>query len=328
MLNFRFLNPEIFQGSIQNKNYFEGWYYKVITRDEKTLLSVIPGISTAKGDGHSFIQVIQPHPGRTAYVRYPLESFTASKRHLTIGIRDNSFTERGMALNIQSPEASLKGALEFTDIIPFPKSVFRRGIMGPFGYVPFMECYHGIVSIHHRVNGILEIDGSKIDFGGGTGYIEKDWGRSFPSAWIWFQSYFADSNTTVMFSVADIPFMKSRFCGILAFLYFGGKYYSIATYNGAKIKAYSLDGHGFSIRLQNRKYELYLKADYTESGLLKAPVKGLMQRDIGETLNARSFTAFRAIGGETLFQGQNEHTGLEICGDVQNVFGRAKPPLS
>ncbi|WP_243392439.1 MULTISPECIES: tocopherol cyclase family protein [unclassified Mesotoga] len=27
-----------------------------------------------------------------------------------------------------------------------------------------------------------------IDLTGGKGYIEKDWGRSLPDAWIWMQS--------------------------------------------------------------------------------------------------------------------------------------------
>ena len=43
-----------------------------------------------------------------------------------------------------------------------------------------MECYHGIVSMDHTVNGLIEINNEKIDFSEGRGYIEKDWGRSFP----------------------------------------------------------------------------------------------------------------------------------------------------
>jgi tocopherol cyclase len=32
------------------------------------------------------------------------------------------------------------------------------------------------------------VGGRRVDFSGGSGYIEKDWGRSFPRAWIWAQS--------------------------------------------------------------------------------------------------------------------------------------------
>ncbi len=53
---------------------------------------------------------------------------------------------------------------------------------------PAMECYHGVVSMYHLLSGHLEINGDKVDFSGGKGYIEKDWGRSMPSDWIWIQA--------------------------------------------------------------------------------------------------------------------------------------------
>ncbi len=51
-------NPIIFQGSLHKKNYFEGWYYKQVSSDQKTSLSFIPGISLSEHDPHSFIQYI------------------------------------------------------------------------------------------------------------------------------------------------------------------------------------------------------------------------------------------------------------------------------
>lgn len=62
------------------------------------------------------------------------------------------------------------------------------GVMGPFRFAPFMECYHGVLSLDHSVDGTLEVDGERISYEGGRGYTEKDWGRSFPSAWVWVQS--------------------------------------------------------------------------------------------------------------------------------------------
>lgn len=37
--------PEIFQGRGKKKDYFEGWYFKLIDKIEKTAYSIIPGIS-------------------------------------------------------------------------------------------------------------------------------------------------------------------------------------------------------------------------------------------------------------------------------------------
>ena len=52
--------------------------------------------------------------------------------------------------------------------------------MGWYGYLPTMECFHGILSIDHKLKGALSIDDKKISFNNGRGYIEKDWGRNFP----------------------------------------------------------------------------------------------------------------------------------------------------
>lgn len=77
------LKPIIFQGSIKNKHYFEGWYFKQVTADQKYSLSFIPGISLNKNDRHSFIQYILVETGddgryttHTGYVRFDLRDFT------------------------------------------------------------------------------------------------------------------------------------------------------------------------------------------------------------------------------------------------------------
>jgi len=38
-------SPELFQGIYKSKNYFEGWYYKLISADHKHIYAVIPGIA-------------------------------------------------------------------------------------------------------------------------------------------------------------------------------------------------------------------------------------------------------------------------------------------
>lgn len=37
--------PILFQGNLNKKNYFEGWYYKLVNKDKTISLSFIPGIN-------------------------------------------------------------------------------------------------------------------------------------------------------------------------------------------------------------------------------------------------------------------------------------------
>jgi succinate dehydrogenase/fumarate reductase flavoprotein subunit len=48
------------------------------------------------------------------------------------------------------------------------------GTMGWYAFVPAMECYHGVLSFDHLLEGGLELNGQYIDYTGGRGYIEKD----------------------------------------------------------------------------------------------------------------------------------------------------------
>jgi hypothetical protein len=54
--------------------------------------------------------------------------------------------------------------------------------MGWYSFIPFMECKHGIVSANHKIKGKITVNNQIIDFDEGQGYIEKDWGTSFPEA--------------------------------------------------------------------------------------------------------------------------------------------------
>jgi hypothetical protein len=78
----RLYNPELFQGNLRKKHYFEGWYFKHVTRDLSNTFSVIPGISLAENDTHAFIQIMNGYTGKTDYIRYPIEEFRRDKRKL------------------------------------------------------------------------------------------------------------------------------------------------------------------------------------------------------------------------------------------------------
>jgi hypothetical protein len=80
--------------------------------------------------------------------------------------------------------------------------------MGPYSFAPFMECNHGILSMDHRLSGSLTVDEDTAAYVGGRGYIEKDWGRGFPSGYIWTQSnHFEEEEVSISASVARIPWL-------------------------------------------------------------------------------------------------------------------------
>lgn len=178
-------NPSWFQGSLPGKRYFEGWYFKQTDVSGKTIWAFIPGVSLSPGDDHSFVQAINGRTGQSWYFRYPIEAFSYSSKSFFIRIGENTFSSSSLNLNLQQKDITINGTLTFTDMVTFNISLIKPGIMGWYRYVPGMECYHGVVSLNHEVNGTLNINHKTLHFDKGKGYIEKDWGISMPKAWIW-----------------------------------------------------------------------------------------------------------------------------------------------
>lgn len=312
----RIFHPEIFQGKHKTrKDYFEGWYFKCIDLEQKAPIAVIPGVSYQKDgqDAHAFIQIMDVAHGQVHYFRFPLSEFHADDKRFEIQIGDNSFSRTELRLNIQNEQGCYKGRLRFENIVPFPRTLANPGIMGPYTFVPGMECYHGIVNIHHEIQGCLTFNQAEYCYNGGYGYIEKDWGTSFPSAWIWLQSnHFPEGNVSLMFSYANIPWRGKSFMGLISFLRIGEKLYRFGTYTRARIDRLATDGGGLDIQLSDKQYVLSIQVENGAGGMLKAPKNGLMADEIRESISGVVHVSLTHKNGEVLYRGTGTQTGVEI----------------
>jgi len=313
--------PELFQGSLRKRGYFEGWYLKHVSADLQNVLAFIPGISLS-AEPHAFIQVINGISGKTLYFSYELDSFSWDRRSFTVRIGNSVFSDRFSSIDISQDNHEINGMLEYSGITPYPKTVFSPGIMGWYSFVPFMECNHGVVSMHHSIEGELVIDSSTVDFTGGTGYIEKDWGTSFPQSWIWLQcNTFEGKPASLMLSIAKIPWVRKFFIGFISFLNVDGKLYSFSTYNGSDIDSVQWDSTGeLRVGLSNREHHLEITVFSESFGSLKAPRLGTMERFIRESLDSRVSVKLYNRRGTVLFSGEGTRAGFEIIPELLEYF--------
>jgi tocopherol cyclase len=314
----RLYNPEVFQGNLRKKHYFEGWYFKNVTRSPSRTFSFIPGVSLVENDSHAFIQIMNGDKGNIEYIRYPLDEFRWEKRRLFLQIGSSTFTDRGLILNIESEGINLTGRIDFNNIIKYPKSIFSPGIMGWYSFVPFMECYHGIVSVNNDLFGEISINGNLIDFNNGKGYIEKDWGVSFPEAWIWIQSNnFDEHDTSFSFSIAKIPWLGRFFIGFIAFLYLNKKFYLFSTYNKSIVSEINHDKDAIDITIRNNKYILKIRVIINSFGDLKAPISGEMSRRIKESIDSEVHLQLFDKYYNLEYESTGKNVGLEI---IEKIF--------
>ena len=317
----RLYNPGVFQGNLRKKNYFEGWYFKQVTKDLSHTFSFIPGISLVRNDPHSFIQVMDGSTGFTDYIRYPLEGFRWERKELFVKVGSSVFTRTGIVLDIESERTVVKGEIDFRNIIRYPKSIFSPGIMGWYSFVPFMECNHGIVSVNHDLTGEISFNNNVIRFDGGKGYIEKDWGVSFPEAWIWVQSNnFNEHDTSFMLSIAKIPWMGRYFIGLISFLYLNKQFYLFSTYNKSFFSVSGNDKYALEIILTNRTSELKIRVIKNSFCDLKAPVAGEMSRRIKESIDSEVQLHLSDRNVNQEYEGTGKNVGLEIIEGIFNYI--------
>ena len=311
-------NPERFQGHGKTRSYFEGWYFKLVSRDKRSL-AIIPGLAYDEhGEGHAFIQILDGNKKTSSYIKFDVSQFRASKDKFLVTIGGNVFSDQQITLNLDE----LKGTISFRDTVGWPKPWYSPGIMGPFSFVPFMECYHGIVSMDHQLQGNMNLNGENIDFWDGRGYIEKDWGRSFPSAYTWMQSnHFSERGISLKCSVARIPWLRSSFTGFIAGLWYKDHLIRFTTYNSSELLKCGIEQNQVIIKLKNPDFLLDITANRSEATQLASPIRGAMEGRIQETMNARLDIKLSLIrSGKVVLEDSGMNAGLEVAGAVEEII--------
>lgn len=315
-------NPVLFQGSLQRKNYFEGWYFKQASRNENTIISFIPGISLCEADPHAFVQYIlvtiddyENKTTQTGYVRYDLNDFSFCDQPFNIQVGANCFSETSQSILLRDRNFNVQGTLQIGQLLPIKTSILMPNIMGPFAYLPRMECYHAIVSMNHTLDGNLVIDNRLINFTSGKGYIEKDWGTSFPKEYIWIQSnHFQNSETSIFLSVAHIPFIFSSFQGFICNLIYKGQEYRFATYNKSTVCINKVSNEEVCMTLSRADITLTIKASNSNPGQLVAPLLGNMEKIIKEGGCEEVHIKLVDIKNKLIYEDVGRLAGIEVVG--------------
>ena len=333
----RFYTPGAYHGRDRKGIFFEGWYYKLISADLNQRLAIIPGVfhHPDPQNHHAFIQVLNGMTSQVNYHRYPLEAFHASLRDFNIQVGSSSFYHHGIQLDITGEDQSIQGDLEFEDIHPWPVKIFSPGVMGPYRFAPLMQTYHGILSLDHTIQGNLQVNGMQYNFSNGLGYIEKDWGRTFPRAYIWMQSnHFTQKGVSLTASVATIPWLTSWFRGFLIGLLVDGKLYRFTTYLGSKIETLTVSDEDVSWITAGTKrsdpdgefnrFRLTIQAERGSAGLLSSPELDGMTPRIFESLTASIKVSLMGLDQEgksakVIFEGRGTCGGLEVAGSIEEI---------
>lgn len=320
-------DPDLYHGWRKKNNFFEGWYFKLVNSTADYSISFIPGIHKNKDSrlSHSFIQVLDDYTKRFHYMKYPESEFYPEKNRFSMKINSSVFSSESIALNIKNKDMSISGRINFNNMLKWPDSVLNPGSMGFYNYLSFMECYSQVCAIDTKLSGKLSIDGDMIDFTGGKGYIEKNWGESFPHCWIWVQTNsFSAKEGALTCSIGYIPFPFHSFRGFLIGFSCEDKFYKFTTMNRSSI---SLNKNDTDIIItanhKNMELTIETKTNPEDFILCYGPKNNSMLPYVKETLSGKVFVELKdKTTNRVVFSDTGMCSGIEYGGEqgMYNIF--------
>ncbi|KAJ3152707.1 Cysteine protease atg4c [Irineochytrium annulatum] len=251
----------------------------------------------------------------------------------------------------------VKGDVEFLDVRPFPRSFYAPTIMGPFAFLPAMECYHGVVSMHHRTRGEIRVGDEAVDLNEGIGYLEKDHGYNFPKTNV----FKKEEGSCLLISVADVPLMSDigalaklvsmggswgdaalrafRITGFLVMLHHEATNttHNMSLYAGGAVKLIRFrveeveDGHfvhllALEFTKGNMRLIVQIRRPLGSGVPLYGPAasSSKMTLLVEESIVDVQIKCCLEVGGKIVFDDVGFEAGLEVVGDIASMQERCK----
>lgn len=320
------INPDIYHGTNKKNSFFEGWYFKLVDKNMNNVISIIPGIYLGKSNenSHSFIQILQGITANYSYKKFNKDEFSSNNNNeFDINVANSSFSLKRISLNINDDTCYINGIVSFKNLMKWPDSVINPGSMGYYNFIPHMQCYSQVSVMDMDLEGSLNINGSEINFSGGKGYIEKNWGSAFPYSWTWVQcNSFNNRKASISCSIGHIPFMLTSFRGFLIGLFVDDKFYKFTTINKSTLNIVQ-NALDVIITTENKKYKLIIetKTDRSAFMLCMGPRDDKMVPLVEENLKASvKVTLIDKLISKTIFCENGLCCGIEYGGDQRMIL--------
>lgn len=254
---------------------FEGFYFKTAQKSGSTLV-IICGFAKSNDKQHAFIQV-STQSIDTFYFEYPLNDLKSNDEAFSFTLGKNKFNQEGIRIDEKDCQVELK----FSDFTLWNRSYFNPSIMGVLTYVPFVECKHDIISPSISVSGSARLNERELEFDSASGYIDKNWGKSFPKDYFWGHiSSFNNSSISIQFAKARPKWLFWKIPVHVGFLRINDEIHLFRSWKKGKM-TFSNVGQE-KLVLVNKRFKIVLHFDQGRALNLKAPYEGKLDQLILE----------------------------------------------
>ena len=321
--------------------HFEGWYYRIshpTTQESWVLIAAYWQDDYA--EGHAFIELIHHPSGRiykAIYDDVSVDSIQANAGEFVLKLDDLLLT----ANEIRGHFRTDLGESIYLDLVVdgcaywgAPQDEGNRWTMGWATEMPGVPLRWHVHHLKAQATGQIETDEYRWSFNGYPLHQEKNWGRAFPSSWIWMQSNRFEGRPDVAFAAAGGQIFPTRWSpdGYMAGLRWRDQFFTWRTQDGhrfpeAKFSIDETTGRGsWRLEAENWRHRIEVSIDAPLSQLIPidVPTDGGLQIGAVEHLAAdMEIKVYRRSGVswalvDTVY---SRSTAVEAGGDVARSLG-------
>ena len=135
-------------------------------------------------------------------------------------------------------------------------------------------------------------------------------------------NHFEDEGTSLMASIANIPWLVSSFDGFLVGFLYKEKIVRFTTYTGSKITKFQMMENKIIAHFEDKKHRLELEANKTSGINLASPIEGSMTGRILESITSKIHVRLFKLHKNTeeiIFEGTGRNAGLDIGGQLEEL---------
>ena len=274
------LKPTQLQGNLDKVNYFEGWFQKIYSQELKVTFIIIYGFATENTDDEiGFIQIHIPEQP-IIHLKFNkadvyLDKF---KHHIQFG--SQLISNEKIYIKTECLQIDLSITTDAANKVKFHT-------MGNYYLIPGIPCYHCVMIKNSSVKGVIIYNEKVYPLSSAFGYLEKNWGHSFPKKYLWLHAKDpTNPSNQLLFSQADILWSNRLYKKHFGFLEVNGMSTDFRKIKRNKIIVH-LSSTGICITLDDFIIEVEIPSKFKTPILFESPSKGMMNDRISHFSDVR-----------------------------------------
>ena len=272
--------PNSIRGTFERNKFFEGWFQKVYSKAHKASFILIYGYATHNSDdAFGFLQILIPNQ-TPEIIYFPKNEVSCDIEKHIIRMGKNLLTTELIRIEINGLSIELN--MKNTD----PFRTFKNS-MGYTYFIPNLPCYHSVLNSAQSVSGEIQHKGVRYTLNHEIGYLEKNWGTTFPESYFWVHA--VDPNNpaiSLLFSRAKIVWLGKTYIKHVGYLRFDGQQIELRALKNVTVSNSNISPENRIVQIRSASAQLDLTLEYGREVLFKGPKDGALSRMIAHQTDA------------------------------------------